>query len=167
MLIREPKGFDGLDQGQVDGSKMNFQEIFKKYKPERDSLIPLLQEIQKNQGYISRESLKEIAKYIDVSENDIYGVATFFAQFRFTKPGDHIINICLGTACHVRGGQRIYEDVCNYLGIKSGETTKDYKFSLLRVACFGSCALAPVVVIDNNVYGRMTPQMVRKLLDEI
>ena len=141
--------------------------IIEKHPRNRSALIPILQDVQKEFRYISEEAVEAIAEHLEVSENDVYGVATFYTQFRFSRPGDHIITVCQGTACHVRGGKRILEEVCRDLGIREGETTPDYRFSIERIACFGSCALAPVVVIDNKVYGRMTPQKVRTLLKGI
>jgi len=138
--------------------------VLKNYKRYKDNLIPLLQGVQKKQGYISEDAVKSISKYLNMSENVIYGVTTFYTQFRFTRPGDHTIKICQGTACHVRGCKRIMNETIEYLGIKPGETTLDYKFSMESVACFGSCALSPVVVIDGTVHGRMTAQKTKKLL---
>lgn len=143
------------------------REVLEDHERHRDSLIPILQEVQKKLGFISEEAIGVISGHLDISENDIYGVATFYTQFRFTRPGDHIVRICRGTACHVRGGKRIMNEVTKYLGIAPGETTQDYKFGLESVACFGSCALSPVVVMNEKVYGRMTPQRVKKLLKDI
>jgi len=145
----------------------NDYDILKRYNPDRDNLIPILQRIQRENGYIAEAAVKEISNYLGISENDIYGVATFYTQFRFERPGDHIVRVCQGTACHVRGGKRIMGEVSKYLHIKTGETTPDYRFSLERVACFGSCALSPVVVIDEEVHGRMTPQKVKQILEKI
>ena len=142
-------------------------DILQKFGKKRDNLIPVLQELQNIQGYISRDIVAATARYLDISESDIYGVASFYTQFRFTRPGDHMIKVCLGTACHVRGGERIKAEISKQIGIEPGQTTPDYKFSLERVACFGSCALAPVVVIDDAVHGRMTPKKVRELIKEI
>lgn len=142
------------------------QEILQTYEQHRDSLIPILQGVQEKFGYISEASVEEIARYLDVSQSYIYGVATFYTQFRFTRPGDHMIRVCLGTACYVRGGSQIVDEIGRYLGISPGATTPDYKFSLERVACFGSCALSPVIVVDDKVYGRMTPRKVKKILEE-
>jgi len=103
---------------------------------------------------------------LGVSESEVYGVASFYAQFRFERQGEHTIKVCQGTACHVRGGRRILETVEQEVGIQPWETTEDYKFSLERVACFGSCALAPVMVVDKTVYGRMTTAKARKTLAE-
>ncbi|MBC8459965.1 MAG: NADH-quinone oxidoreductase subunit NuoE [Deltaproteobacteria bacterium] len=143
------------------------KKILESYGQRQDSLIPILQDVQGKFGYIFEESVERIAKFLDISESYIYGVATFYTQFRFSRPGDHIVRVCQGTACHVRGGKRIMNEVCKLLEIMPGETTPDYKFSIERVACFGSCALSPVVVIDDKVYGRMTQQKTKQLLKEI
>ena len=123
--------------------------------------------MQQELGYLSEEAVSEIARFLNLSESEVFGVASFYAQFRFTRPGEHRIKVCLGTACHVRGGERIKEIMEQELGISSGGTTDDYKFSLERVACFGSCALAPVMVIDNKVYGRMTPGRAKEILASV
>jgi len=122
--------------------------------------------VQDALGYLPEEAISEIAQFLRLSEGEVYGVASFYAQFRFERQGEHTIKVCQGTACHVRGGRRILEAVERELGIQPGETTEDYKFSLERVACFGSCALAPVVVVDKTVYGRMTTAKARKILAE-
>jgi len=138
--------------------------ILAPYKGEKGATIPVLQQVQQELGYLSEEAVSEIARFLNLSENEVFGVASFYAQFRFTRPGGHNIKVCLGTACHVRGGERIMEEMERELGITAGGTTDDYKFGLERVACFGSCALAPVMVIDNKVYGRMTPGRAKEIL---
>jgi len=148
-------------------TQKGLKELLESYEQRQDSLIPILQDVQGKFGYIFEESVERIAKFLDISESYIYGVATFYTQFRFSRPGDHIVRVCQGTACHVRGGKRIMNEVCKLLEIMPGETTPDYKFSIERVACFGSCALSPVVVIDDKVYGRMTQQKTKQLLKEI
>ncbi len=148
-------------------AQKGLKKILESYGQRQDSLIPILQDVQGKFGYIFEESVERIAKFLDISESYIYGVATFYTQFRFSRPGDHIVRVCQGTACHVRGGKRIMNEVCKLLEIMPGETTPDYKFSIERVACFGSCALSPVVVIDDKVYGRMTQQKTKQLLKEI
>ena len=148
-------------------AQKGLKKILESYGQHQDSLIPILQDVQGKFGYIFEESVERIAKFLDISESYIYGVATFYTQFRFSRPGDHIVRVCQGTACHVRGGKRIMNEVCKLLEIMPGETTPDYKFSIERVACFGSCALSPVVVIDDKVYGRMTQQKTKQLLKEI
>jgi NADH-quinone oxidoreductase subunit E len=132
----------------------------------KESLIPVLQKVQGELGYLPEESLSEIAHFLGLSGSEIFGVASFYAQFRFERQGEHTVKVCQGTACHVRGAKRIMEAVAQELGIEAGGTTPDYKFSLERVACFGSCALAPVLVIDGQVYGRMTTSSARKVLED-
>jgi NADH-quinone oxidoreductase subunit E len=124
-------------------------------------LIPVLQKVQGELGYLPEEAVTEIAHFLGISRSEIYGVASFYAQFRFEKQGEHTVKVCQGTACHVRGSRRILEAVMQQLGIQPGGTTEDYKFSLERVACFGSCALAPVMVVDKKVYGRMNTTKAR------
>lgn len=136
------------------------------YGKERENLIPLLQEIQDRFHYLSPEAVQAVAGHLDLSENDVYGVATFYAQFRFAPPGLHHIKVCEGTACHVRGSALILDAISRSTGIAPGQTSADGRFSLERVACFGSCALAPVVVVDDKVYGRMTGAKTNKLIED-
>ena len=140
------------------------QEILERYKGEKGDLIPVLQEVQARFGYLPEEAMQRAAKFLRLSESNIYGVATFYAQFKFTPVGRHIIKVCRGTACHVRGVNRILEEVEKQLSIKPGETSSDMEYSLETIACFGSCALAPVMVVDETVYGKMTPERVTKIL---
>ncbi len=140
--------------------------IMAEHKGEKGALIPILQKVQEKFGYLPKEAIPEIAKFFRMSESEIFGVASFYAQFYFTRRGQHTIKVCLGTACHVRGGERILDEVKRELDVESGGTTKDYKFSLERVACFGSCALAPVLVINKDVYGRMTIAKAKETLKE-
>ena len=131
------------------------------------NLISILQKIQEEFGYLPESQIHQISKRLKISMSKIYGVATFYAQFRFTKLPRHTIKICLGTACHVRAGEKILAALERELNIACGEATPDNKFGLERVACFGCCALAPVVVIDNKVYSRMTPQKIWPLLKKV
>jgi len=130
----------------------------------RNNLIPLLQDIQEEHGYLPREALSALAHGTGVSVHEIYGVATFYKQFRFNKPGKHQIRVCEGTACHVRGGARILDAVERCIGIGPDETTEDGLFSLELVACMGCCALAPVMVVDDDVYGSCTTTKVADIL---
>ena len=141
-----------------------FEEIFSSFKPERKELIPLLQEVNKRHGYLSEKAIIEAAKFLGMSENEVFGVASFYAMFRFTPPGEHTVKLCLGTACHVQGGTRIRETLERELGVKTGETTEDGKFSLEAIACFGCCSLGPVMVVDDKVYGRLTTEKAKKIL---
>ena len=142
------------------------ESVLAHYDGKRQNLIPILQDVQDKTGFLSEEAVDKISAHLGLSANDVFGVATFYAQFRFHPPGKHHIKVCQGTACHVRGGNLILESVTRKLGIVSGETSEDHQFSLERVACFGSCALAPVVVIDDKVYGRLTPKKTEKLIGE-
>lgn len=142
------------------------ERILAGYGRSREVLIPVLQDVQDHLSFLSPEAIERIADHLGLSENDVYGVATFYAQFRFHPPGRHHVKVCQGTACHVRGSGLILEAVTRRLGITDGETTEDGEFSLERVACFGSCALAPVVVVDDKVYGRMTTKRTEKLIED-
>jgi NADH-quinone oxidoreductase subunit E len=141
-------------------------EVLAPYRGQKGATIPVLQKVQAELGYLPEEAISEIANFLGLSKNEVYGVATFYAQFRFERQGEHVVRSCQGTACYVRGGRRILETVEQELGIQPGGTTEDYKFSLERVACFGSCALAPVMVVDKTVYGRMTTVKARQILAE-
>lgn len=141
--------------------------VFDRYTGLREELIPILQDAQERLGYLPREALTAVGEFLNIPESVVFGVTTFYAQFHLTRQGKHRIKVCCGTACHVRGGRRVMQTVRRTLGIRPGETTPDYEFSLERVACFGSCALAPVVVVDGKVHGRMTPQKVGRIIEEL
>ena len=141
-------------------------EITASCKGDRAELIPILQKVQGRFGYLPAEAMVEVAKFLRMPESDVYGVATFYAQFKLTPIGRNTIKICRGTACHVRGADRILSDLERRLGIKPGETTPDQEYTLETVACFGSCALAPVVVLNNTVYGRVTTEKAEGILDK-
>jgi len=125
------------------------------YSADESSLIPLLQGAQDKDGYISSEKVEEIAEYLRMTESQIYGVASFYSQFRFTPPGKHSISVCLGTACHVSGGETLLKTIERDLEVSPGECTADGKFDLNRVACLGCCALAPVVKVDDEIYSNV------------
>jgi len=144
--------------------KEKLKEILSPYSGKKDELIPILQEAQEQFGYLPPEVMLEIAKFLRLPESTVFGVSTFYAQFKFSPTGRKKVRLCRGTACYVRGAPRILEEVEKYLGIKPGETTEDLEYSLETIACFGSCALAPVMVVDDNVYGRMTPKKVAQIL---
>jgi NADH-quinone oxidoreductase subunit E len=127
-------------------------------------LIPILQYCQSQSGYISRNTVRQIADFLEVSEAHVYGVASFYTQFRFEKPGDHQIRICLGTACHVQGGEILSEEIQKIIGIAPGEISEDNKFEFHEVACLGCCAQAPVVEVDGRIYGKMTRKKLQKVL---
>jgi len=140
------------------------RSILDRHGVERGNLIPVLQDIQEAIGYLSDEALKEVERHTGISANEIYGVATFYTQFRFSPPGEHTIVSCQGTACHVRGGQQILRELERRLGVTAGKTTSDGKFDLERVACLGCCALAPVVAVDGKVHAQMSAKKVPQVL---
>jgi NADH-quinone oxidoreductase subunit E len=139
-------------------------DILRAYDGERRSLIPILQDIQAKFGYLPREAIKEVARFMRIREIEVFGVATFYNQFRLNPPGKHPIKVCLGTACHMKGGRIILEAWERRLGIKVGEVTSDREVSLERVACIGCCAMAPVSVVDEGVQGKMSPTRVDGIL---
>ena len=142
-------------------SKLEFHE------KQRGNLIPILQMVQETLKYLPPPAIKLVAEHLRILECEVYGVATFYNQFRFHPPGKHPIKVCLGTACHVRGGDIILENFERKLEIQAGETTPDREFSIEKVACVGCCALAPVAIIDENVHGHMAPSKVEGLLMRI
>ena len=131
---------------------------------DRSKLIPILQLVQQKFAYLPGEAIHLVADHLDISSSEVYGVATFYNQFRFNPPGKNPVKICLGTACHVKGGDIILENFERKLEIKEGETTPDREFSVDRVACVGCCALAPVVVLLETVHGHMQPSKVEGLV---
>jgi NADH-quinone oxidoreductase subunit E len=147
-------------------TKATFERMMQDLGGKPADLIPVLQRVQRAEGYLSPEAVRRISRWLKVSENEVFGVATFYAQFRFNPPGRHHIKACLGTACHVKGGEQILDVLERRLGIKPGETTEDGKYDLERVACLGCCALAPVITIDDKTYGQMSVLKVQRSLDE-
>ena len=139
------------------------QSIFTNFRGKKDDIIPLLQSVQEEYGYISEDAMLDIARFIRVPESKIYGVATFYAQFRFTPVGKNHVLVCRGTACHVKGAAEILEQIERELDINVGETTSDRKYSLETVACIGCCSLAPCIMVNKRVEANMTPQKVSKL----
>jgi NADH-quinone oxidoreductase subunit E len=160
------RNFDEADSLALEEDHRVMQ-ILRRYDAEKENLIPILQEVQRELGYISSNSVKMISKHLKISSSSVYGVATFYSMFKFSKPAKHNIKVCLGTACHVKGGDRILETFERLIGVKCGETSKDLLFSLERVACLGSCALAPVVVVDGKIYGKMRVNQVKQILSKI
>ena len=152
---------DNLTEEDV---KDKLQAIFARYKGSSEELIPILQETQEEFRYLPAAAMRQIARFLRIPQSTVYGVITFYAQFKLTPLGRKIVKVCRGTACHVRGGAKILEEVERKLGISAGETTEDLEYTLETIACFGSCALAPVMVVDKTVYGRMTPAKVKDVL---
>ena len=134
--------------------------ILPQFNKTRANLIPILQSIQENHSYLATVAIEMVADHLSISPSEVYGVATFYNQFRLHPPGRHQIKVCLGTACHVAGGDIILENFERKLGIKDGQTTPDREYSVERVACVGCCALAPVAVIDDAVEAHVQPSRV-------
>jgi len=134
---------------QIDGILSNFNK-------DRGDLIPILQRAQQKLGYLPEGAMQTIADFLHLSSSTVYSVSTFYTQFKLVPSGRKVVRICRGTACHVRGVAHILRDIERRLGIKPGETTTDKEYSLETVACVGACALAPVMIINDVVYGRMT-----------
>jgi NADH-quinone oxidoreductase subunit E len=144
--------------------KPDLADILIQNKKDRRHLISLLQQVQYKFGYISKEAMLAVADFLEIPESTVYGIATFYNLFRFIPLGKHPVKVCLGTACHLAGGRLVLEAMERELDIKVGGVTPDRDFSLDRVACVGCCALAPVVVISDSVYPRMTPPKVEEVL---
>ena len=144
----------------------SIRRIVNRYSPgDKSNLIAILQDVQKKEGYIKPEAVNTIAYHLRISRSHIFGVASFYSQFKFNPPGRHSIKICLGTACHVQGGDFLLNALKSEIGISPNETTPDRRFDLERVACLGCCALAPVVMVDNTIYSNMSVIKLREVLD--
>ena len=141
--------------------------VVEKYNRERGYLIQILHEVQREYNYLPEKALRNIASMMEVSLVDVYGVATFFRSFSLEPKGKHLVTCCMGTACHVRNSTWVLEEAKRYLGIEPGETTEDMLFSLETVNCLGACALGPLVVIDGDYHGEMTPSKVKKVLKKV
>ena len=152
-------------QEAVDLAQM--ESTFAKYGEEKGALIPVLQAAQGLYGYLPREVLEEIARRLSVPLSRIYGIVTFYSQFYLSRRGRNVIRCCDGTACHVRGTPNIVRAIEDRLGVRAGQTTDDYQFTLEVVYCLGSCALAPVVVVNDQVMGHMTAEKLSRVLDKL
>lgn len=128
-------------------------------------LIPLLQKVQGEFGYVPEEAIFGISDVLGVPASEVFGVLTFYAQFRLTPQGRNLVRVCRGTACHVRGSPRILRVVERYLDIRAGETSPDLEYTLESIACFGSCSLSPVMVVNEDIYGRLTPERALQILE--
>jgi len=147
-----------------DLSKLD--SVFERYRGQEGALIPVLQEAQEIYGYLSEEVLVAIGKRLHIPLSRIFGVVTFYAQFYTTPRGRYTVRVCRGTACHVRGGKNVLKAVQQSLGIGEGETTPDFKFTFETVACLGACALSPVLLVNKNYYGKLTPAKVEQVLKQ-
>jgi NADH-quinone oxidoreductase E subunit len=153
------KGEHGVITRDIDSILERFPDA------RRDSLIPLLQEVQRQHGYLSRDAVVQIGRHLRLPSSKIYGVATFYNQFRFQPKGQHHIQVCRGTACHVRGSCAVLDSIRRELKVEPGQTTRDGLFSLEVVACIGACGLAPVICINEQFHANLSTKKIAKILD--
>ncbi len=149
---------------QEESTLQQIETQLSEWGSDRSRLIPILQMIQEKMAFLPPRAIEVVAQHLDISASEVFGVATFYNQFRFTPPGKNPVKVCLGTACHVRGADIVLENFERKLEIKEGETTDDREFSIDRVACVGCCALAPVALIGETVHGKMAPSKVEGLI---
>ena len=155
-----------LLQEQERTSEKQLKEILSSYEGKKEELIPILQQVQQAFGYLPEPIMKKIARFLQLPESTVFGVGTFYAQFKLVPSGRNIIRVCRGTACHVRGGARILREVEKHLGIKPGESSTDLEYCLETVACIGACALAPTMVVNSGTHGQMTTKKVAEVLEQ-
>ena len=153
-----------LLEGEKEQIFIQLEKTLSRYESKKENLIPILQQMQKGLGYLPRLAMEKIAEALKIPAVEVYGPATFYNQFRLTPPGDNQVQVCMGTACYMVGGVEAMESFERRLKIKEGETTKDRKFSLERVACVGCCTMAPVVLVNEKVEGHVTPTRVDGIL---
>ena len=146
--------------------EQDLDSIFSSFEGKRNELIPILQHVQDELGYLPGYAMAKIAKFTGCSESNVFGVASFYAQFRMKPTGKNRVMVCRGTACHVRGAPQILDEVGRKLGIEDGESTEDLEYSLETVACIGCCALAPCVMVNDDVHGRLNLKKVGKIFPE-
>jgi NADH-quinone oxidoreductase subunit E len=164
-MIQDERGAPSAEGAPEMGSL--FTRIKQEFKGRPEELIPLLQNVQRALGFLPEEALMEIARFIRMPAAKVFGTVTFYSQFRLKPAGKYIIRVCRGTACHVKGSDRMLDDVQAHLQTKPGETTPDGLFTIETVACFGSCALAPIMVVNDTVYGNVKRSNALQLLEDI
>jgi len=142
---------------------MELSRVLDTFRGEEEELIPILQDIQERFGYLPKEAMFDVSKFLGVPESRVYAVASFYAQFRFKPMGKNTVSVCRGTACHVKGAPRILDEFKRVLGIDENETTEDQEYTLETVACLGCCALAPCATINDEVAANLTPKKVKSL----
>lgn len=140
-------------------------QILASYRGTRNEIVPILQEVQENLGYLPEEVMREIARFVNVPESHLYSIASFYAQFRTLPLGKKRVAVCRGTACHIRGAPRILHEIEDSIHLKEGETSEDLEYTLETVACIGCCALAPCIRINREVAGDMTPEKAKHLFN--
>ncbi|MEE9400611.1 MAG: NADH-quinone oxidoreductase subunit NuoE [Dehalococcoidia bacterium] len=149
---------------EQEAIRQDTRKALKRFSKQRENLVPILQQVQAQLGYIPLEAMVEVAEFLKIPEMDVYSVVTFYNQFRLNPPGKHSVRVCLGTACHMKGGYIVLDAWKRRLGIDQGETTPDHEFDLDTVACVGCCTMAPVTVVDNEAEGKTSPTRVDGIL---
>jgi len=156
-----------VEKGGLSSEEMKrVQKIISESQGQKWGLIPLLQKVQEELGYIPKEALEPIAQGLNLFPSQVQGVISFYAQFFMEPRGRNIVRVCRGTACHVRGGRTILKVVKQHLGVEEGRTTEDYKFTLETVACLGTCFLAPVMMVNRGYFGKLVPPKVQSILKQ-
>ena len=150
----------------VDYNRVELSRVLDTFRGDHEELIPILQDIQERFGYLPKEAMFEVSKFLGIPESRVYAVASFYAQFRFTPIGKNTVMVCRGTACHVKGAPRILDEFKRELGIDENETTEDKEYTLETVACLGCCALAPCAMINDEVAANLTPKKVKSLFQK-
>ncbi len=138
-------------------------KILSSFSGENRELIPVLQKVQDEFGYLSEDSMHRVSEFLNVPLSDVFGVASFYEQFRFTPVGKNMIMVCKGTACHVKGAEKVMEEISRHVEVKEGETSSDMEYTLKGVACIGCCALAPCITFNNEVHGRLNKKSIEKI----
>jgi NADH-quinone oxidoreductase subunit E len=140
--------------------------IVLKHNVHPGAVIAILQEIQDTYGYVPRAAILRVSEDTGIPASDIYGIVTFYAQFRLQPQGKHLVKVCHGTACHLNGAEKVAHSLCQCVGAKEGETSADGRYTVEKVACLGCCSLSPTIMIDNDTYGRLAPDNVRKVIED-
>ena len=155
--------------GQGENKEINefMEKLYTEYKPVKDNLIQMLNEVQEHFGYVPKEAQKGLSEFLGIPMAEIYGVITFYSRFSLKPKGKYNISVCMGTACFVKGSQKILDRLLERLKIEVGETTPDGKFSIEEMRCVGACGLAPVFTVNGEVYGKATVQKLDQVLDEL
>ena len=161
-----PQRVTWLSIKKIKSKRVELSSILSKYKKERENLLAVLQDVQENENYLSKDTLEKIAEEFSVPLSHIFSLATYYKAFSLKPKGKYIIFVCMGTACHVRGSENILQKLEIYLGIKSGDTTPDGLFTIETVNCLGACALGPLIVVNNNYHGEMTLARVETVLEK-
>ena len=164
VVAEKTSGGGGSQEGIAD-LEARLDPIVEKYRGKQGIAIPLLADVQKEVGYVAREAVEYVSEKLSIPAAELFGVATFYAMFRFQPQGKYVVRLCRGTACHVQGSGRVAEQLERTLGVQDGETTEDLMFTLQYVACLGCCSLAPVMLVGDEVHGRLTPEKAVEVLE--